>query len=200
MMLRLVGTLVLSAVLGACGDGGGASSAAPASSSASPKASGGSSTSATAAPKTPSKPKEVEMVDTDLSPRGDEWKGLTIKAPKDAKIMDDMGDCRVAATRTIDIILSQKTPKNDVAAMKKYHEDLAAKLKGTITFSNETPTGFDWKRETPNETFPDKPIVREDFFTVVEIDGKKIGCFPSNSSSKEEIQRTREACKTLAKK
>jgi hypothetical protein len=199
-MRRTVSSLVLSALLVACG-GDGAGSSASASASSAPKASGGSSASGAAAPKpAPAKPKEIEMVDTDLSPRGDEWKGLSIKAPKDAKIMDDMGDCRVAATRTIDIILSQKAPKNDVAARKKDLEELAGKMKGKITFSNETATGFDWKRETPNETFPDKPIVREDFFTVVEIDGKKIGCFPSTSSSKEEIQRTREACKTLSKK
>jgi hypothetical protein len=97
-------------------------------------------------------------------------------------------------------ILSQKTPKNDVAAMKKFLEETTGKMKGTISFSNETATGFDWKRETPNETFPDKPVVRESFFSVVEVDGKKIGCYPSNSSTKEEIERTREACKTLSKK
>lgn len=190
-------SMVLWMALGAvaCGDGGGTG---PASSAAAPR----SSAATTSAAKAPaSKPKkEIEMVETDLSPRGDEWKGFVIQAPKDAKVMDDLGDCRIAATRTFDLVLSQKSPKNDVAAMKKFLEELAPKMKAKLEVSKETATGFDWKRETPNEAMPDKPIIREDFFALVEVGGKKIGCFPHSSAQKEEIERAREACKTLAKK
>jgi hypothetical protein len=157
-------------------------------------------TSAAARALLPAPSKEIEMVETDLSSRGDEWKGFVIKAPKDAKVMDDLGDCRIAATRTFDVVLSQKGPKNDVAAMKKYMEELAPKMKATLEFSNESDTGFDWKRETPNETTPDKPFIREDFFSVVDVGGTKVGCFSHSSAGKEEIERAREACKTLAKK
>lgn len=194
-------SMVLSMALGlaACGDG----STGAASSSAAAKSTGPGSTTTGASPAKPAAPKpakEIEMVETDLSPRGDEWKGFVIQAPKDAKVMDDLGDCRIAATRTFDVVLSMKSPKNDVAAMKKFLEELAPKMKAKLAISNETPTGFDWKRETPNETTPDKPFIREDFFSLVDVGGKKIGCFPHSSAGKEEIERARAACKTLAKK
>ena len=200
MSARSVSMSIFLMALGvaACGDG-----SSGAASSAAPKASAAASSAAKApAPKPAAKEpaKEIEMVETDLSPRGDEWKGFTIQAPKDSKVMDDLGDCRIAATRTFDVVLSQKSPKNDVAAMKKFLEELAPKMKAKLEISNETATGFDWKRETPNETTPDKPFIREDFFMLVDVGGKKVGCFPHSSAGKEEIERARVACKTLAKK
>ncbi len=187
--------LLMALGVAACGSDSGSGTA----SSAMPRSSAAASSAAKApAPKPAAK--EIEMVETDLSPRGDEWKGFAIQAPKDAKVMDDLGDCRIAATRTFDLVLSQKGPKNDVAAMKKFLVELAPKMKAKLDISNETATGFDWRRETPNETTPDKPFIREDFFSLLDVGGKKIGCFAHSSAGKEEIQRARDACKTLAKK
>lgn len=188
----------------ACGDtAGGAGSAKPAATSAKPASTGTAkpTTSAAAPAPTPKPTAEpaAEMVETDLSSRGDEWKGFTIKAPKDAKVMEDLGDARVAV-KGFDVVLSQKKGKTSVKDRKKGLEDLAKQVKGKVSFSNETAEGFDYKLETPKLDNDKELFARDDFFMVVKVGGKDVGCFPHTSAQKEEIAKAREACKTVAKK
>ncbi|MBL9021695.1 MAG: hypothetical protein JNL21_05820 [Myxococcales bacterium] len=136
--------------------------------------------------------KDVEMVETDLSSKGLEWKGYAIMAPKDAKIMDDRGDCRVAA-KGFSVILSQKPERSTIDGKKKELDKVAAATEGKVTYANESATGFDYKLETPKSS-------RDDFFMVLDVGGKKIGCYPLNLIKKEEMEKAREACKTLVKK
>jgi hypothetical protein len=183
-------------MLAACGGGGGAAASASAAASAPTTAKSAAPAKASAAPK-PTAAAELEEVD--LSSRGDEWKGFTIRAPKSAKIMDDLGDCRIAE-KGFDVVLSQKKERSDVAARKKDLEGLAKTLKGKVTFSNETADGFDYKLETPKYDKPDELIARDDFFVVVKAGKGQVGCFPHTSAMGDEIVKAREACKTVQKK
>lgn len=188
---------VACAALAACGQGSGGAASTSASSSAAKSA----PKPVASAPKPASSPAEpaVAFSEVDLSPRGAEWKGFTIKAPSTAKVMDDLGDCRVAE-KGFDVVLSQKPDKSDVAARKKALEELAKTAKGKVTFSNETADGFDYKLETPKFDKPTEFVGHDSFFTVVKVGGKKVGCFPHDSAMGDEIGKAREACKTVAKK
>ncbi|NUP10449.1 MAG: hypothetical protein HOW73_30735 [Polyangiaceae bacterium] len=204
---KLIAPLTICLAAFGCGEGGSGSGSAVASSSGASSAKPAASSKPTSAPTTAAaKPTSVptassseELVETDLSPRGDEWKGFTIKAPKDAKVMDDLGDCRVA-TKGFDVVLSQKKNKADIAQKKKALEDLAKQVKGKVTFKNETAEGFDYTFERPKMDKPDEMFASDDFFMIVKVGGKNVGCFPHDSAMGDEIEKARTACKTVAKK
>jgi hypothetical protein len=186
----------------ACGDGGGgAGSTSPSSkpaSSAKPAAAAKPTATATATAAMTGA-SLGEMVEMDLSERGAEWKGFSIKAPKEAKVMEDLGDARVAM-KGFDVVISQKKNKITVAEYKKTLEGVAKQVKGKVTFENETADGFDYTMETPKFDKPEEMISVKRFYMSVKAGTSTVGCFPHDSASADEQASAREACKTIAKK
>lgn len=136
----------------------------------------------------------TSFVSTDLSSRGDAWKGFSIDAPKDAKVMEDFNDCRVAGDG-LDVVISQQPDHRSVAAAKAALEKRAGRMKGSVSFENETAAGFDYTLDTPG--FEGERVKRDSFIMVVSTGGTSVGCFPHSSAGGMEIEAARAACKTL---
>jgi hypothetical protein len=143
---------------------------------------------------------KVELADLDLSTRGPAWKGWTIKAPKDAKVMEDMSDLRVAGKGCsivedcpyFDLILSEKKP--DLKAFKASQAKAAADLKDKIEWGEETAESLEWTRETLG-------VKTRNFRRIVKVGTKEIGCWPFGGVTKEsDFSALKEACKSVSKK
>jgi hypothetical protein len=139
-----------------------------------------------AAPKT-------DLVDADLSSRGDDWKGWTVKAPKDAKVMEDMGNARVAG-KDFDIVISQKAP--DMKETKENATKGAEASKGKIAFTTDKPEDLEWNVKSGKHT-------TYFFKLALKVDDKDVTCEVMNTigaDTQKLATRMIDACKTLAKK
>ena len=153
----------------------------------------------------PGKPKsdakdETELVELDLSSRGPEWKGWTMKAPAGAKVMDDMSNLRVSgkgcpitdSCPSFDLILSQKKP--DLAAMKALQTRGAAGGGEKLTFQADTASLLEWTREGSQ-------LKTMNFLEVVTVSGKAIGCGPLSSVVRaSDLTAMKRACGSIERK
>lgn len=134
---------------------------------------------------------EVKLVEYDLSSQGDDWKGFTVKGVEGAKVMGDLGNVRVAS-KGFNLILSQK--KVDFEKFKKNKGIGVKKGKGEFKATVDKPDHLEWTAKYPNFT-------TYGFRTVVDVNGKKIGCWNMHGvNKKEKLEVYKKACKTIAKK
>jgi hypothetical protein len=136
---------------------------------------------------------KTDLVDADLSSRGEGWKDWTIKAPKDAKVMEDMGNARVAG-KGFDVVISQAAA--DMAATKDLASKGAEAAKGKITFTTDTPEALEWNLKIGKST-------SYYFKLALKVDGKDVTCEVMNTigaENEKQAAKMKEACKSLAKK
>lgn len=144
------------------------------------------------APAEPARPAAPKLVDVDLSSRGAAWKGYSVKGPAGSKVMEDLGNVRVAGKGEFDLILSQK--KVDFASFKKNKGIGVKRGKGTLTFPVDKPDMLEWKAVFPKYT-------TYGFRQIVDVAGKKVGCWPMHGvDAQAKLQIYRDACKTITKK
>jgi hypothetical protein len=141
----------------------------------------------------------VELIERDLSSRGPEWKGIAVDGPKEAKVMDDMGDCRLAADGhgAYDLVLSQKKDKSTVAGYKKWLEETAKIVKGKVTFDKETDSSLEYTMETPKFDNEKEFFTSKKWFMAVKVGTKTVGCMPHDSADKETYDMLKKACGTV---
>jgi hypothetical protein len=197
--LPLIAVIAVASI--ACGKSEHASDKPAASGSGKPEEKAADKPKDTAPPPAAAK---VEMVEVDLSSGGAAWKGYSIKAPKESKVMEDMSNIRVAGkgcpiTETcpeFDLILSQKKP--NFKETKSLQEQGATAMKDKLQWTGETADMLEWTRES---TMGDTTIKTLNFERIVKVGGKELGCWPLNAPSKEsDLAAMKEACTTLAKK
>ncbi len=186
------------AVVPGCGSGDG-SSGAPAAGSAKPAAASSAQPAApaAAAEKKNEEAPKFELVDKDLSPAGDSWKGWTAKGPAEAEVMEDLGGARIVTKKVIGpgaFDIAFKQGKRNLKESKEALQKGADAARSTVTFTVDTADALEWTTTTGN-------VKSYDFILLQKSGGKDVTCYTVSPREDEaEIAPLKEACKSLTKK
>lgn len=215
----ILGVLVLasSALLAACGDGGGAASSGSAAASGKPAASGSAKAAAgttSAKPADKAEEKPAEMVEFDLSTADAKWKGWVAKGPSVAKVLaDGVAGARVAGGGKS--MLEQKPGddtgydihwswgKEDLKQLKAAM--LAPKMKvdgveSKTTITKDEPGFLEWTDEITTKSGTTKTW---SFVMHMNVEKTDVSCgnnFMIGAGNEAQHKAHMEGCKTLAKK